>query len=236
MDSTLTAVIVGLVPTIAAGAFAARQTRRLARVNFDLETERKLRDRALNAEDVLTRYSEPLAAAAFDLQSRCYNICKLGFFERFGPSHDRFPEAETTTLFRFAQYFGWSEILRRDVQFLSFPENEHTQLVTRLQIDIARRMAASDHDEPLMVWADEQRAIGERMIVHEHDRTFCIGYARFCDTYDECFASLCRRMRADLADPAALTRLRDVQRLLCELVSALDSQQLRYSAKDLGLA
>ena len=29
-----------------------------------------------------------------------------------------------TTLFRLAQYFGWTEILRRDIQFLSFPEDD----------------------------------------------------------------------------------------------------------------
>jgi hypothetical protein len=244
----------GVCATLASVGVALRQTREarrlailnsgleadMARLNSDLEAERHeriaLKDRELNAEDVLTRYREPLAAAAMDLQSRCYNIVSLRFFERFGGEHERSAEALTTTMFRFAQYFGWTEILRRDVQFLSFPEDEDTRKVARLQSAVARRLALSDADEPLMLWTDEQRAIGERMIVQEGDRSYCMGYARFCDEYDDRFASLCARLRTDLTDPAAAPRLRDAQRLLCELVSTLDKQHLRYSKEDLGLA
>src|SRR5262245_49072609 len=82
-------------------------------------------ERAAKAEEVLKRYREPLAAAAFDLQSRLYNILTMDFFETFG-GKERGDEALTTTLFRLAQYFGWSEILRRDIQFLSFPEDDDT--------------------------------------------------------------------------------------------------------------
>jgi hypothetical protein len=63
-----------------------------------------------------------------------------------------------------------------------------------------------------------------------------MGYARFCDEYDGRFASLCARLRADLADPAAAPRLRDAQRLPCELVATLDKGHLRYSKEELGLA
>jgi hypothetical protein len=37
-----------------------------------------------------------------------------------------------TTLSRFAQYFGWAEILRREIQFLSFPEEQDTRCVAEL--------------------------------------------------------------------------------------------------------
>jgi hypothetical protein len=236
VDAMWTGVIVGLIPTLVAGAIAARQTRRLARVNFDLETERRLKDREMNAEDVLTKYREPLAAAAYDLQSRCYNILELDFFGRFGPGHERFEEAQTTTLFRFAQYFGWTEILRRDIQFLSFPEAEETRRVARLQGDITRRLAESKWDEPLMIWADEQRAIGERMIVEEHGKLLCMGYARFCDDYAASFAMLFDRVREDLHHPRAVHRLQGTQQSLCKLVRALDTDKLRYSDKEIGPA
>lgn len=87
-----------------------------------------------------------------------------------------------------------------------------------------------------MVWADEQRAIGERMVVQESDKTLCMGYARFRDEYDARFASLCRHLLDDLTDPASATRLRDVQHLLCELVARLDKHQMRYADEDLGRA
>ncbi len=232
--------IIGTAASLFVGLRQRHDSERLARLDSDLATERKERearlDRKLNAEEVLTRYSEPLAAAAFDLQSRCYNILDLGFFAKFGEGADRFPVAQTTTLFRFAQYFGWTEILRRDVQFLSFPEADDTRDVTRLQSEIAGRLATSKHDEPLMIWTDEQRAIGERMIVEEHGKIGCMGYARFCDDYDACFAMLCDRFRDDLHDPEAHTRLRDVQQKLCDLVRALDKGKLRYSDKDIGRA
>lgn len=236
MDSTLTAVIVGLIPTLVAGAFAARQTRRLARVNFDLETERKLKDREMNAEDVLTKYREPLAAAAFDLQSRCYNILELDFFGKFGEEHERFRDAQMTTLFRFAQYFGWTEILRRDIQFLSFPELDDTRDVAKLQKRIADRFATSANDEPLMIWVDEQRAIGERMIVEDQGKLRCMGYAAFCDVYHECFETLFKRVFDDVAAPSTAPRYRGVQHGLSDLVALLDPKHLRYAEDELGHA
>jgi hypothetical protein len=205
----------------------------LARLGSDLEAERHERaaqfDRGLRAEDVLARYREPLAAAAFDLQSRCFNILRLGFLERFGTGHERSGTAQRTTLFRFAQYFGWTEILRRDIQFLSFPEADDTRRVAQLQSSIARRLATSDHEESLMIWTDEQRAIGERMIVQEHDTVICMGYARFCDEYDDRFAPLCTRLLDDLLNPSSAQRLHDVQHRLCELVEALDARRMRYT-------
>ena len=253
MDVAWVSAIGGIGATLASVGVALRQTREAkrlavlnsslaaeaARLNSALESERDerkaLMDRKLNAEDVLTRYREPLAAAAMDLQSRCYNVVNLDFFGRFGSGHERHDDALVTTLFRLAQYFGWTEILRREIQYLSFPEEQDTRRVTQLQGEISRRLASSDADEPLMIWADEQRAIGERMIVREDGKAYCMGYARFRDDYDACFAALFKRTRPDLTDADAQPRLRDVQRLLCELVATLDPRHLRYSKELLGL-
>ena len=87
MSAAVTTAIVGLITTLVAGYVAARQTLRLGRHRLE---RRKLKDRELNAEDVLAKYREPLAAAAIDLQSRCYNIVRLGFFERFDRNHERY--------------------------------------------------------------------------------------------------------------------------------------------------
>ena len=119
----------GLIAAAVSVVIAVRQSRsneRLERVKSDLghelenvktelavELHRReaLIDHDLRAADVLTRYREPLAAAAFDLQSRLYNILRLDFFGRFGGAHVRSEEALRTTLFRLAQYFGWTKIL-----------------------------------------------------------------------------------------------------------------------------
>lgn len=226
----------GVIAVIVSALVALRQARveeRLARLNSDLETEvhrrRALFDRQLQAEEVLTRYREPLAAAAFDLQSRLYNILKLDFFAKFGGSHPRADEAIRTTLFRLAQYFGWTEILRRDIQFLSFPEDDETRRVTELQSEVAKRFLRHDYGPELMIWSDEQRAIGERMIVEEHGKVLCMGYARFRDACDNTFAPWCERLRSELPQQAAQQRLREVQHLLCDLVEALDARRVRYT-------
>ena len=255
MDTAVVTACGGILATLVSAGLALRQTREarrlakvngelqadLARLNSDLANERVRFEqelgRELDAEDLLARYREPLAAAAFDLQSRCWNIVRKDFFsKRFGREHERFPDAQMTTLFRFAQYFGWAEILRREIQYLSFPEEQDTRCVTGLLTKVAARVAASDDDETLMIWADEQRAIGERMIVHEGDGVRCMGYAAFRDAYEACFAQLFARVIDDLDEPAAVPRLRDVQHDLCELVGQLDKKRLRYSDTQLGRA
>lgn len=234
----------------AGGVFAAllstfvaiRQSRmdeRLTRLNHDLELQLHARealfDRDLRAEEVLGRYREPLAAAAFDLQSRLYNILRLDFFGKFGGAHARAEEALNTTLFRLAQYFGWTEILRRDIQFLSFPEAEETRRVAHLQWGIAKCFLSDDYGPALMIWADEQRAIGERMIAEADGKVLCMGYASFREQCDALFGPLCDRLRKEFPDPSAQARLRDAQHLLCELVETLDERRIRY-AEDLERA
>jgi hypothetical protein len=228
---------------LAGGIFAAvlsalvalrqsRMTQSLERLKVELDAERNRRaamlERELHAEDVLTRYREPLAAAAFDLQSRFYNILRLDFFDKFGDG-DLADAARRTTLFRLAQYFGWTEILRRDIQFLSFPEDDDTRRVTQLQSKIARCFLSDGYGRTLMIWSDEQRAIGERMIVEEHGKVLCMGYARFSECSDDAFGALSGRLGSELAEEPALARLLDAQHLLCELVETLDRRRVRYT-------
>jgi hypothetical protein len=186
------------------------------------------RDREERAQEVLTRYREPLAAAAFDLQSRLYNILRLDFLANFGTG-ERAEEALRTTLFRLAQYFGWTEILRRDIQFLSFPEDDNTRRVAELQAAITHRFLEHHRGTALMIWSDEQRAIGERMIVEEHGKVLCMGYATFREHCEDTFAPWRGRVLGELSHESAQTRLLDLQHLLCELVETLDSRRVRYT-------
>lgn len=225
----------GLIAALVSAVVAMRQSRmaeRLARISHDLDVEKDrkaaLFDRDLRAEEVLTRYREPLAAAAFDLQSRLYNILELRFFEKFGEG-ERSEDALETTLFRLAQYFGWTEILRRDIQFLSFPEAEDTRRVSKLQSDIARCFLRDDYADGLMIWSDEQRGLGERMIVADDGKVMCMGYATFRDRDDAVFGRWRERLADAVDQPDSRVRLRDVQHLLCELVETLDSRRIRYT-------
>ncbi len=204
---------------VIAAALSAFITLRQVRLKSELD---------LNAQraQTLATYREPLAAAAFDLQSRLYNILRLDFFDRW---EERADDAERTTLFRIAQYFGWTEILRRDIQFLAFPEDDATRSVAEIQFRIAGCFLTHERGTAMMIWSDEQRAIGERMIVEEYGKVLCMGYAKFRDACDDVFAASAR-VRAELRDPAAQSRLRDAQHLLCELVEALDERSVRYTS------
>jgi hypothetical protein len=231
----------GVIAALVSAFVALRQSRmseRLTLLSHELDAEvnrqAALFDRELRAEEVLARYREPLAAAAFDLQSRLYNILRLDFFSKFG-NGERGEEALRTTLFRLAQYFGWTEILRRDIQFLSFPEDDETRRVADLQSEIAKRFLSDDYGPTLMIWGDEQRALGELMIVEEHGKVLCMGYASFRDRCDDTFAAWRERLRNEVTQKLARARLRDAQHLLCELVETLDTRRVRYT-QDLGRA
>lgn len=232
----------GILAALLSAAVAIRQSQmdeRLARLRAQLEDEvhrrQALFDRQLLAEDVLTRYREPLAAAAFDLQSRLFNLLRLNFFGKYGGTDERAEVARKTTLFRLAQYFGWTEILRRDIQFLSFPEDQDTRRVAGLQSQIAKCFLTDAYSPGLMIWSDEQRAIGEAMIVREQDKTFCMGYAAFEKECEGDFAAWYRRLGRGFEDASAQGRLREAQHLLCDLVEALDKKRVRYT-EDLGRA
>jgi hypothetical protein len=68
----------------AGGVFAAVLSSFVALRQAQITKQLAELERAEQAEAVLKRYREPLAAAAFDLQSRLYNILRLKFFEKFG--------------------------------------------------------------------------------------------------------------------------------------------------------
>ena len=218
------ALAVSIFATLVSAFVAVRQQRmseRLARLTHQLEREER-------AEEVLTRYREPLASAAFDLQSRLYNLLCMDFRGKFADG-ERAEDAWRTTLFRFAQYFGWTEILRRDIQFLSFPEDADTRRVAHLQSAIERCFLNDGYGHAMMIWRDEQRAIGEQMIVEEHGKVLCMGYAAFRERCDRTFAPWRERLDAELGHDAAKLRLREAQHLLCDLVEALDTRAIRYT-------
>ena len=90
---------------------------RVARLTAEVERLRVAEQRRIELERTTARYREPLARAAYDLQSRLYNILEqrlLMYCVRGTPREGAYVVNNTT--FLFAQYFAWTEIVRRDVQ------------------------------------------------------------------------------------------------------------------------
>jgi hypothetical protein len=229
VDRALLIAIVSALVAVAGAALALFGQLRVARLQADVQERLAQRQAETQAQQALERYREPLVTAAHDLQSRLYNILDDGFLTWVGsPKEDA---AVESTLFRLAQYFGWTEILRRDIQFLNFNEAEETRAVADLQAQVGRMFSTDRRTGgPFMIWWDEQRAIGERMIVEEHGKVLSMGYASFVENRDPALRRWLDPLEGPIRDRTAADspRLAQVQNLLCDLVERLDAAGARY--------
>jgi hypothetical protein len=184
-----------------------------------------------DARKVLDTYQEPLIAAAYELQARLYNILCLAFVDRYlrNDKSGKYEAAIHSTLYVFAQFFGWCELIRGEIQYLRFSRHQQTKRFSQLLRDISEEFLADSYGPQFMFWRAEQRGLGERMITSVNGRLTCMGYAAFLerrDTMDEWLKPLQRDLE-NLGD-GGRQRLTKVQHLLLELVRELDDQGKRY--------
>jgi hypothetical protein len=204
---------------------------------------KRRRDREAHISELLSRYRDPLLGAAFDLQSRLYNIVRLDFLEDyFGSSEPGAREyARDSTLWLIGQYLGWTEILRREVQFLDLGEaSENRRLQARLQ-RVTQAFATDDEalTPVFRLFRGEQRAIGELMIApaDANGRVACLGYADFSvrvrrEPLQPWFVRLEQDLERIAGMPYDCPRLVHLQRALVGLVDLLDPERIRYPDAD----
>jgi len=191
--------------------------------------------RRFDAERTIARYREPLARAAYDLQSRLYNILQadlLGAFYDHGDDRER-SYVRDNTAFLLAQYFAWTEIVRRDLQYIDLGQDEQTRKLARLQDDIYSLFQTDRYNRLFRVFAGEQRAIGERMIQNGSQGRECIGYAAYLDQVAKGGDRLTDALRNDVQDlsthlPTARPRLVALQHALIDLLTFLDPDFIRF--------
>jgi hypothetical protein len=192
-----------------------------------------------DAKKALDNYREPLLAAAFELQARIYNILRLKFVEIYiaEDSAGKRDAAINSTLYVFAQFFGWREIIRQEVQYLRFPRHGQTEKTARLLAGIDETFLASQYGHQFMIWRVEQRGMGERMIATADSKRSCLGYALFLEQYSTMQAWL-QPLEHDLKhlDDDGRKRLTDLQHQLLDLVRQLDAEHRRYSVEELKRA
>jgi hypothetical protein len=184
-----------------------------------------------DARKALDSYREPLLAASYELQARLYNILRLAFVEKYitddtAGKHD---PAVQSTLYVFAQFFGWQEIIRREVQYLRFSRDKKTREIGQLLRHIGEAFLLNTYGPQFMIWRVEQRGLGECMIVCEEGKLSCLGYASFidkCATMKEWLDPLERDFENLQED--GRRRLTDLQHLLLDLVQRLDDKKRRY--------
>jgi hypothetical protein len=202
-------------------------------------------ERVAAADEIASRFREPLLQAAFNLQTRIYNIVNMGFLQVFAsgsrPDDER-DYAYENTLYLLGQYFCWVEVVRRESQFLDPRSRARNRDVTRQLERVRDAFASSEQPEILLrIFRGQQRAIGEVMLdptesaVAGLPRWDCLGYAAFVEKReDQHLQRWFRRPRCDLSvlqsESARTARLVDVQHALLELIRTLDPSAERVSA------
>jgi hypothetical protein len=208
---------------------------RLARLQAEVadRRERMLRDE--EAQRFMARYRDPLSRAAFDLQSRIYNLMCLDILDRFhvhGTPRERSYVVQST-LFVFAEYLGWTEIIRREIQFLDLGDVDDGRRLTELQLQVSESLLRSDLPSPFRLFRGEQRAIGELMIVAESGPLRCLGPAAFAEQSEPEFWRWFETLDADINRMAGCRdrytpRLIAVQHALVDLIQFLDVDGNRF--------
>lgn len=194
----------------------------------------------------MTRYRQPLLQASFDLQSRMFNIVRQNFLATYyrDDRPDTTEYARESTLYVIAEYLGWVEILRREVQFLDLgDEQENREWVQRLHA-VRQAFLSSAYDPVLQIMTGQQRAIGQVMMIDDPGpggatHHACCGYAEFIvrrrDNPD--FARWFDRLVADIDLLAAghngrIGRLVGLQNALIDLINFLDRDCDRLPGAD----
>lgn len=247
MSAELTVALISGVVALLSIWLSATATQRnsvlQARLNNEIEQRREQASNESRIKEVVSRYRDPLLGAAFDLQSRIYNLV-VGDMVHMIKSDD--PEersyAHNSTLFVIGQYLGWVEALRRGVLYLDLGDVDTSRKLVRLMESI-RHSFSSRHgiEEPsFRIYRSEQRAIGELMLegrVDQHSGNVlwhCKGYASFTAALDRdrTFASWFTRLGDDIdalatRPKASVERLVQVQHALIDLIDFLDEPPLR---------
>lgn len=149
-----------------------------------------------------------------------------------------------STVYRLCAFLGWVELFRQETTFLDPSSGTRERIVDHaifaLRADLADRElnTAPDWEDwhDVLIYRDEQRAIGESMIIPGSGGRNVMGYAQFCDlvladtqTSPAKWIWTAARVVLDLKPPKDFRQVR-MQRLivhLVDLVELLASSRLR---------
>jgi hypothetical protein len=243
LSTAVTALLVAVVAAVfslGSAVFVEVSRRRSARDGAERADEllrrRDADTREVAARQLVARYRDPLLISSFDLQSRFFNVLRPDGF-RGGRHPDYF---RANTLFVIAEFFGWLEIIRRDLQFLDLGAAEDThQLVARIEAVRTAFASTAGRRDHYYIYRGEQRAIGELMALRPDavgpaTRAECIGYASFVAKLEEAgFARWFDRIGNAIEELPGQRpeRLVEVQHKLIDLIDFLDPDHRRLTTR-----
>src|SRR5262249_840293 len=118
LNTELTVALIAAGVALVSGGVTIWGQLRTAKVSAQLQQTERQRERKYEAEKIVSRFREPLAQAAFELQGRLYNILRQGLIDVYfdnGTERERAYVVGSTS-YLIAQYFGWTEIIRAEIQ------------------------------------------------------------------------------------------------------------------------
>jgi hypothetical protein len=231
MDTALiVAVVSGIIAVISASVtvwgslFSASRS-----LKFEAAKEKA------RVEQEVGRYQEPFATAIYDLQSRIYNLVQGGFAPRFmaeGSLRERNYAIENTT-FVFAQYFCCAELLRRGIHSSGHGVSLINHDAVHTQDLVSNTLATDRFGRRFLIFAGEQRAIGEALIQATPARTECMGYRQFLLEKSDGNDTMLDMLRGEIRDELVSTdqdnsRLRELHYLLILLLYHIDPLFRRF--------
>jgi len=211
----------------------------IVRLQDELEQRREQQSRAYVAQELMRTYQDPLLRSAIDLQSKFFNILTLHLLDKFYNNGTEVEKeyALDNTLYVIAEYLGWVEIVRREVQFIELGNDEKNRALVHLIDSISQSFLDSQLPQTFRIFRGEQRAIGELMMTYLPSdegpyRRECIGYATFLEFQGKPdFSRWFRKLRDDIdelakghGDPVRLVSLHNN---LIDLIGYLDPEGLK---------
>ena len=197
--------------------------------------------------DMMSHYRDPLLQATADLRSRLVSILAEDFLGRFfiRGKEEQKVYAVRHTLFVFAEFLCWIEVLRQGVSFLDLGDDTRNRKMMKHITVIRRVMFDNQMDQLFWIVTGYQRALGELMIRPDdpsrvRDRQ-CIGYAEFCSRLetDSTFARWFNGLAADIPELAnrkiiRIDRLVALEKAVADLIDFLDPDNVRYPLRSPG--
>jgi hypothetical protein len=242
-----TAIIAAIVAVMSAIVSIYGQMR-ITQLSDRLAKKREAESREAQTSALMSKYRDPLLRSAIDLQSRLFNIRQNRVLQNFDQrSLSEQDYLINNTLYVFAEYFGWVEILRREIQFLDLGDLELNRHLSELFVNITKAFGTNrfngkgNIDPTFQLFNGEQRAIGEIMMKPRSlDQMLgyeCIGYAAFVQKMsDPDFARWFIKLKEDLdtiikESKIGGERLVLIHSRLIDLIDFLDPRCVRVPLK-----
>lgn len=219
------------------GKVSKENNEALETLKANLQVRIREEERSIDLQLTMDKYRGPLVHSAYELQSRIFNLVSLDVISyHFTNNNDDSTEKEyflKNTMYVIAQYFAWTEIIRKEIQFIEFHESAASEHLSALQDVIYATWQSIEYTDSLSIWAGEQRGIGELILEEKNGRYECVGYSKFLKLIQGGEEPLLQQLESRVAtfldsNDYKSVRLVKLQHTLIDLLEFLDPNYVRF--------